>query len=374
MSTDNINTVSKNQTTKNTGDLEPGSGRVGQIALPEKTCKDSSNSKEDTFNEGEHTVTAKGYIDSNDDAAVLRIPLNNVIGISTSRVIVLVPPTLRLAKSDSPEVLFLFHGHGPGNLEQRNPDNSERTNDLHVSHVGQQIAASQQPIIGILAQLTLNSNKKGGSDDHGKDRDIDTLALIEHVFRRLQADNLLRLDQNPGRVLFAGHSAGGRTAIGEAKEHLEEVGNDGIVGLLLYDGHINTGVLESFVKNRLEYDYKQMVNCPPTEQLYYLAECGFFFRSTYRANGYVKKYKAILKCIKTWFNKTTNFTGIDPAAVSVWHNNYRVIKDKSANDHRRMISKGRGSSDTTLYEVGSGHLEHDLSADGERRQPLMTPI
>ena len=256
-----------------------------------------------------------------------------------------------------------FHGWGNGQFENKGGDTNP-TRDLNFSQIAQQIAASARPLIGILPQLTSDPKHSGGGMPDHNGSNIDAPLLIREVFEKLHTDQLLAKDQQPGRLIFAGHSAGGRTAMDEARDP----SNQTTAGLFLFDGHIvdakavSAKPITTLLEKKLTEEQKILAKLPADKQKEWLSTNGFVFQMSGEGGTYGTPALEVQRYLSQYFSNTQKTAGVHPTAIPLWKANYSAQK-VFARHHETVISSGQQPEKGNIsYIPGTGNLEKSISA------------
>jgi hypothetical protein len=314
--------------------------------------------------------------------AVNRVVLDGLTHAKSGRAIVVVPSADTLKKATSLDVLLHFHGGGDAqgepsnNRERANTakatgkagSDSERTHDLHLGKVPQQLAAHAGAVVAITVE------RKG--NDAGEVTD----GLADEVFDHLRAQGLLQATHVRGRTIVAGHSAGAVGALAEAKEHEPGSGTgpgrgkpqETVHGLFLFDPvtGLIPGVM-ALAKRRLENDLAQLTALPAAaDQLAYLKTDGYMVRIFGEAPVFNADANDLQSQLDAWFAAHKAKLPTDATVMARWRANYQAIAvprakggNKDGWDTHRSIEGAptAGPIWDRNYVPGSGNLERALN-------------
>ena len=296
-----------------------------------------------------------------------RIPLDGIAGGGPSkRAIVLVPANL--PPGGSVDVLLHMHGHTTG---------YDKGQDESIYRVGDQMAASGKPMIGILVQGLFNYNPGDKSKDkkafwsQAKGASFNADAYIAATFKRLGEAGIWKADKpvSPGRVVMAGHS-GADAPILSMLNSDKKPANLG--GLFLFDTMYHESYWDDrggwkFVKGRLDAELAYLRElrskspAPATaeaEMEKYIRSDGFRLYVAFAAGGhYDGPSRHAQKLVNDWFKQksTTAVLGGEGSPLhTAMRSNYvfEPVKDFKAVDSK----EGKDES-KHMKVMGSGSLE-----------------
>lgn len=231
------------------------------------------------------------------------------------------------------DVLLHLHGFNVG-YRQRSKQGNEATlapgtvRDVESDRIEQQIAASAQPIIGILPQGTATS-------DFGR---LNSDAYIAAVFAALTAHGAWGKGiaaPTVGRVILSGHSGAG----GPISQMMAEPGTprlpSAIAEVALFDA-INPrgpqlGIITNWVLGHLDQDLSALMSLGKSSGSVTSAQGAYLqksmrFRAYYTQKDYRKPHEKLQEAIIRWFNtKAAPALGEGSPLYMQLYDNYRTV-------------------------------------------------
>jgi hypothetical protein len=366
---------------------------------------------EDSWNAGRTQVDSQGHAGRDGAAvpnaekapekvgadAVTRIPLEGLTKCKSHRAMVVVPAKATLDAVKAVDVLL--HFHGAGNLVGDSSDgieqsgtpkkpkkpavDAERTHDLHLAKIPQQIAAYGGAIIAITVERA--------DDDQTDVQD----GLVDEVFDQLKVppNNLLAKDHKRGRTIVSGYSAGYAGAMAEAEEHEPGSGkiDETVRGLILFDPYDGSKSkhekLKDLIDRRLKDDLAQLKGkasaVDPADKAaaekiaaaesQYLETDGYMVRVFAQAS-FNTNTADLNQHIDDWFKANAKGFPADKAVRARWRSNYQAIAQGGGSWDQHGAMEGDGQVEATYsrdYDPTKhkGHLQQGLEDWRDQHTP-----
>lgn len=325
---------------------------------------------------GAAVPNAQGAAEKVGADAVTRVVLDGLAHAKSKKAVVVVPAAGVLAQATSLDVLLHFHGGsnnqgvGSNNIERGNTakvggkqaEDSERTHDLHLAKLPQQLAAHGGNVLAITVERA-DTDRSDAQD-----------GLVDEVFDYLRAQSLLQKQHVRGRTIISGYSAGAANAVDEAKEHAP--GASGATqetahGLFVFDpapGSIKS--IMAFITTRLEHDLTQLkALTTPADQLAYLKSDGYLVRVFGEEPVFNVNAKATQATIDAWFTGKAKELPADAGVMTQFRSNYQAITVPRQKGAGAWETHGTMEGDALAsplferhYQPGDGNLEKALGA------------
>jgi hypothetical protein len=273
--------------------------------------------------------------------------------------IVVVPMGLDVTKKV--DTLLFFHGMGNLGYRQRLKGHKTRgkagtVHDVEADRIPQQIAAAGGNVVGVLPQGT-NAARFGIADPEAYVQEVLALATPQYQkqFPKVQLPGAIE----PGRIIVAGHSGGGRAAFAAAQKLESSASEDqwaASAPLVLFDGingKLELDAVASWVERSLVADVAILKASSKPRDL--LARRKLKLMSTYTRGGVyqalnasgtytdhlgnkvtISEKQGLRGRIKTWFQTHS----VDPAYAAELEAQY-IVEGPVAGGHEQTVGTGQ---------------------------------
>ena len=256
---------------------------------------------------------------------------------STRRAVVLLPEQLRRepALLDSPVSIWLhFHGLGPGYRQDQFGEVGDLSSDFE-----EQLARGGRPMIGVLAQGTMNAHFGGATGNPD--------AYIDAVLAALVSTGHLPRVPVRGSVALSAHSGGGTqtTALLAARQRLPS----GLREVILFDAINRYSGRRSpeynqtahWLQGQIEADVTALLALPEPERLAYLSRSMRFRGYHTTMPGYQADFEDLNRAMQGWLASAESRLGGASPTTQALRDNYRISSVGHGN-HRQMMTLARG--------------------------------